>query len=472
MTSYNSIAKLKSFSWDFIVMDEIIEAPPEIESQGDVETIIEARGKTIRDLKVVKLSTPTAAGGDRIYRAFKSGDRREYMIPCPRCGEFQHLEFMKETLTWGLYGDYDTDKRGKASLVPGTARYKCRHCGKDFFEHEKEKFMLCRELGGEAYWEPRGTAQDVRDRSYHISAMMSPMTEWANIVTDYLKTDMGKKLQDYRNFIITNEGLHPETDKRFIVWDELRARAEAYHVGKPPEGPLVITGGVDVHKNRLILHLVAWGPGMEAWSFDRRDFFGQTADINSRAWQDLKAYCEKTFVIPSLGDMEANISKVCLDISYNPSKDPTLDEQLRSEKNSAFLFCSRNRDIFTPVKGISDDLKSSGFTVMQKKNSTYDMIYYLVDVSAIKDEIFTNIDTGEGPRAVHFTNEYPDACFEEFCSEIYGEDPQTGKVGYYRIHANEMLDTFVYATAAMHVCNFNTWDEDKWLAFKATVLEE
>ena len=52
MTSYNSIAKLKSFSWDMIIMDEIDEAPFELKGQGVPEAIIEKRGHTIRDLKV------------------------------------------------------------------------------------------------------------------------------------------------------------------------------------------------------------------------------------------------------------------------------------------------------------------------------------------------------------------------------------------------------------------------------------
>lgn len=474
MTSYNSIAKLKSFSWDFIIMDELIEAPFEISDQGDPETIIEARGKTIRDLKVVKLSTPSASGACRIYKAFRSGDQREYMIPCPRCGGFQFLEFMKESRAWGLYGDYEFDKRGKGSLSPGTARYKCKLCEKDFYEHERDMFMPCREVGGLAYWEPQGTAQDSRDRSYHISAMMSPMTEWANIVTDYLKADMGKKLQDYKNFVITNEGWHFENDKRLILWDEIKGRAENYERGKVPAGPFIITAGVDVHKNRLICQLVAWGPGMEAWTFDHEEFFGQTADINSPAWLNLKAWCGRFFAVPSLGGAEFAVSCAAVDISYNPNKDSTLtDNNLRTEVNAAVLFCKQNEGFFIPVKGVADDMKSTGFTVAQKRHSAYDTSFYLVDVSAVKDEIIHNIDKTEGPGAVHFCKSFEDEYFKEFCSEVYGEDPQTGRVGYYKVYPrNERWDTFVYAAAAAKINKLDTWDNDRWAELKHALLEE
>ena len=473
MTSYNSIAKLKSFSWDLIIMDELTEAPPELAGQGDPEVIVEARGKTIRDLKVVKLSTPSASGACRIYRAFRSGDQREYMIPCPRCGGFQYLEFMKESRTWGLYGDYEFDKRGKGSLVPMTARYKCKLCSGDFYEHERDQFMPCRETGGLAYWEPQGTAQDSRDRSYHVSAMMSPMTEWANIITDYLKTDMGKNLQEYKNFVITNEGWHFENDKKLILWDEIKGRAEKYERGKVPQGPYIITAGVDVHKNRLICQLVALGPGMEAWSFDHDEFFGKTADIHSNAWEDLKAWCGRTFAVPALGGIELGISCVAVDISYNPNRDATLtDAELRTEVNAAILFCKQNKELFIPVKGVENG-GSKGFTITQKRHSTYDIDFYLVDVSAIKDEVIHTIDLKEGPGAVHFPKSYEDEYFKEFCAEVYGEDPATGKVGYYKIYPhNERWDTFIYAMAAAKVNKLDTWDDDRWAEMRYELLDE
>jgi phage terminase large subunit GpA-like protein len=433
MTSYNSIAKLKSFSWDLIIMDELAEAPFELAGQGDPEAIIEARGKTIRDLKVVKLSTPSASGDCRITRAFMSGDRREYMIPCPRCGGCQHLEFMHSNRQWGLYGDYDFDKRGKGSLVPGTARYKCRHCGGDFFEYEKNEFMVCEELGGPAYWEPQAAAQDSRDRSYHVSAMMSPMTSWDNIVTDYLKTDMGKNLQAMRNFVITSEGLRPENNRRIVLWDELRARAEAYPAGKAPPGPYAITGGADVHKNRIELVLTAWGPGMEAWVFDHQVFYGQTADMHSPAWKNLFAYCDRDFQIPALGNVPVGIMRIAVDSSYNPNRDATLDNpELRSEVNTAIQFCALNSYLFVPVKGIEEG-KSGGFTLTQKTHKTYGCEFYLADVGAVKDVIFENIDAPKGKDAVHFSKDFPEEFFRQFASEYYGEDDK-GKVGWHKLN--------------------------------------
>ena len=69
MTSWNSIADAKSFSWDLIIMDELEEAGFELKGQGDPEHLFSMRGITARNLKIFKLSTPTNMQG-RINKNF------------------------------------------------------------------------------------------------------------------------------------------------------------------------------------------------------------------------------------------------------------------------------------------------------------------------------------------------------------------------------------------------------------------
>jgi phage terminase large subunit GpA-like protein len=460
MTSYKSIAMLKSFSWDLIIMDEIDEAPPSIKGQGDPEAIIEVRGKTIDNLKVAKISTPSQAENSRIWRAFKSGDQREYMTPCPRCGGFQYLEMMKEGRDYGLYGDYSLDKANRASFIEGTARYKCRHCGKDFFEYEKPSFMLEKSRGGLAFWEPQAQAQDHRDRSYHVSSMMSPMTRWSNILVDYAKTGFGKKLQDYKSFVINTEGLPFFTNYSYKPWQELKEAAEDYPLGQVPDGGLLITGGVDVQKNRLELQLVAWGYGMEGWSFYHDQFIGATADVNGPAWSNLLAFAKKRFKIPGAGT-EVRISRIGVDASYNPNKEASLgDENLRMETNAVYAFCKRYPSVFVPVRGVDGQVADG--QVVQKRSKAYGIDYYIVDVTAIKQELFEHIDRRNGRHAMHFSKWYPDEFFRQFLSEIYVER-DNGKMGYKKIYErNETLDTFIYARAAMNIIGADEWGDDKW----------
>ncbi|MHB9292510.1 hypothetical protein Holit_01608 [Hollandina sp. SP2] len=459
IASYNAVGKLKSFSWDLIIMDELDEAPPELKGQGDPETIIEARGKTIDNLKVVKLSTPSSLSMSRIYQAFMAGDRREYMIPCPRCGGFQYLEMMKEGKEYGLYADYRENKNKRLSLVLGSTRYKCRHCGEDFFEAEKPVFMKEKSAGGLAYWEAQGEAQDLRDRSYHLSAMMSPMTSWTNIISDYLKTDFGKRVQEYKNFVITNEGLPYIASRIYKPWEELKKRAEAYPRGELPKGAYLVTGGVDVHKNRIELQLVGWGYGMEGWSFEHQVFFGPTADVYGSAWKGLKEYVENWGTVMG-NNQELGIVKIGVDVSYNPNLEKTLENQrLRTETHAAYRFCIENKEMFIPVRGSTSSVNT---IIKPIKHRVYGIAYYEIDVNALKDEIIENIDVEAGSNAMHFSAEYEDEFFRQFLSEMWTE-LEDGKMGYKKIYErNETLDTWIYAKAAATIIGITRWGDADW----------
>jgi phage terminase large subunit GpA-like protein len=490
MTSYNCGDALDSLSWDFIIMDELDKAPPELKGIGDPEGIIEARGKTIRKLKVLKLSTPSIAGRSRIYRAFKTGDQREYMVPCPRCGGFQFLEFMKEERKYGLYGDYTIitgkkekkvsgtaglygdktkEKIAKRTLIEGSERYKCKLCGKDFYDderYERSKFMIEKSLGGEAYWQPFAAPVDKRDRSYHISAMMSPMTRWENILSDFAKSNYGKNINMYRNFIITNEGLPYFNKSVFKSWEILKKRAEKYERGTPPEGVLLLTAGVDVQKDRLELQVIGWGYGMEAWSIDHLVFKGVTANVNSIAWQQLLEYCDRYFKMPGIKS-EMCITKVGIDASYNPNKDYSMaDVGLRMETDAVYAFCSRNVGRYVPIRGIEE----SDCLIVQRRHKAYGLDYYHVDVSAIKDELFANIERKRGAYSLHFTKDYSDDFFKQFLSEARKEGDD-GRTRYVKINArNETLDTYVYARACMNIIGADRWSDEEWEVWKESIM--
>jgi phage terminase large subunit GpA-like protein len=460
LSSYKSLSTLDSLSWDLIIMDELDKAPPTIKNIGDPEGIIEARGKTIKNLKVIKLST-SSARSSRIYEAFKKGDRREYMIPCPRCGGFQHLEMMKDGREYGLYGEYKEDDKKKPAFIAGSERYKCKHCGGDFFEHEKKEFMREKSLGGQAYWEPQAKAQDERDRSYHISAMMSPLTSWRDILTDWVKTDFGKINALYKNFVITNEGLPYIQKNIFTPWQALKERAEDYPLGKLPQGAYVITGGVDVQKNRLELQLVGWGRGMEAWSFAHEIFPGETADINGSCWKDLAEYCMKTYGVGSK-NVEIAIAKVGIDVSYNPNLDPTLKSGvLKTEVSTVYKFCDMSKGFFIPLRGQATDLRD--MLVKKRGHINYGIYYYQVDVNAIKSEFLDLIDLMDGPGTIHISKDYTDWELKQFVSEIWAEIDDNGKMGFKKINErNEMLDTYVYARAVASILGIDRYTGADW----------
>ncbi len=212
---------------------------------------------------------------------------------------------------------------------------------------------------------------------------------------------------------------------------------------------------------------------MEAWIFDHKVFFGQTADINSPAWSNLLSYVSRPYKIAALDGTEVNIAKIAIDTSYNPSRDPTLaSPELRSEVNTAILFTTLHPEYFVPVKGIEEGKNKLGATLTQRAHKTYGCVFYLADVGAIKDEIFEHIDEAEGAGAVHFSQDFDEAFFRQFASEYYGED-EKGKTGWHKLtERNETLDCFVYSRAAAQICGYDIWSEDDWLDFRDQILSE
>jgi phage terminase large subunit GpA-like protein len=461
ISSYKSLSTLDSLSWDLIIMDELDKAPPVIKGIGDPEGIIEARGKTIKNLKIMKLST-SSARTSRIYEAFKKGDQREYMIPCPRCGGLQWLEMMKDGREYGLYGEYsEGGEKKKPSFISGSERYKCKHCGSDFYEREKKDFMKETRTGGLAGWEAQKQAQDSRDRSYHISAMMSPLTSWGDILSDWVKTDFGRIKAAYKNFVITSEGLPYIQTNIFTPWKALRNRAEDYALGRLPSGAYVITGGVDVQKNRLEIQLVGWGPGMEAWSFDHQIFLGETADGGDKCWKDLAEYCMKVYEAGK-NKAEIAIARVGVDVSYNPNLDPTIKSSvLKTDVNAVYNFCAMSKGFFVPLRGQAKDLRD--MLVKRRAHVNYGIYYYQVDVNAIKSEFLDSIDIEEGAGMIHISNDYSDWELRQFVSEIWTELDDSGKMGFKKIYErNEMLDTFIYARAVASILGIDRYTSADW----------
>jgi phage terminase large subunit GpA-like protein len=143
---------------------------------------------------------------------------------------------------------------------------------------------------------------------------------------------------------------------------------------------------------------------------------------------------------------------------------------MRQEMNAVYAFCKRFPERFVPVRGV-DDKKDPAQFITQKKVHRLDTYYYVVDVNAIKDEIFNNIDLREGSRAVHFSKDYPDEFFKQFLSEMYMETDD-GRAVYKKIYErNETLDTFVYARAIMSIIGADRWDDAQWDAWRIGLME-
>ncbi len=262
----NSAAGLRSMPIRDIVFDETDGYPLDVDGEGDPIALAEARQTTFARRKRLKTSTPTIRDFSRVETAYLKSDQRQYMVQCPHCGEHQVLE-------WGAASAHGIKwhKAADGTDLPDTAHYVCKHHGCIIDEHHKSIMLVCRELGGTAYWQARNPG--ARLRGYHLSSLYSPLgwLAWAQIVREWLAARQAQKQGDHslmRAFVNTRLAETWEESGDKVSQHELARRASDRPLGIVPLGGLMLTQGVDTQPDRLERRVWAWGRGERAWLVD------------------------------------------------------------------------------------------------------------------------------------------------------------------------------------------------------------
>lgn len=421
ITGANSAAGLSSMPIKKLLLDEVDRFPGEVEDEGDPVDIAEARTSNFPGRKVLKTSSPTIESLSRIFKDWKRSDQRRYYVPCPHCGEKQHLK-------WGNLNYPE----GKAE----DARYTCEHCGALIEEHQKTA-MLER---GE--WRATFPERDVV--GFHLNALYSPIglgRSWAWLATRY--EEVKRDASRLKVFVNTRLGECYEDPDERLDWEELKARAEPYGLRVIPRGCLALTAGVDVQKDRLEAQVVGWGRNEQAFVIDWVSLPGDPT--RPEVWLELDAYLEKSFT--NSFRIPMRILSVAVDAGY------LTDDVLN------YTRMRRNRGVFA-IKGASQrgrqilgrptkiDVNWKG--VVLKGGAEL----WLVGVDSAKHRLFARLagdrkQAHASARLVHFSHELPDDYYMQLSAEIF--DPN--KRAWIKLHGrrNEGLDTFNYAmVAAMH----------------------
>jgi phage terminase large subunit GpA-like protein len=284
ISSYNSIADLKSNTFHFIFCDEWDEAGAELKGQGDIAGIIDGRTMGLRRYKVLYISTPTEMATSRIYKSYLEGDQRKFNAPCPLCGEKQVLDLKGIGQEHGLTFTREKNKTtGNKVLIPESVRYTCRFC-KDDFHESKKKWML-----KNGVWIPTATPEDRKKVSFHSPGFISPFLGWERICQQFINTGFGDDVLKFKDFTLNYLGLPWATQEKTPEWQTLKDRAEDYSLGEVPQGEiiqendeqyynggLVLFGGVDVQGDRLELMVTAFGADDNKWIVDYKYFHGKT----------------------------------------------------------------------------------------------------------------------------------------------------------------------------------------------------
>lgn len=445
------------------LFDEIDTWDDDVKEGSKIDLALNRSNAFSATRKIVMGSTPLILQTSKIYSYYMAGDRRNFIVPCPRCGQFQVLRWHGVTDSGKQYGIKFEIENGKPLYE--SIHYQCEHCAGKFYDHEKTILLPAGE------WQATFESSKKRYRSYWINALYSPpgMYGWDRIVEDWtdcwdLKSDRVKDKEKLRVFYNTKRGLPWEetgdkikfeaaNSKRVFGWR--RNQIENDLAIKRGGGRiLLLTCAVDVQKNNLFVDIKGWSSRGINYTIDFRSIDGPTEDYNSPVWEEL----DKIVSDEQWTDGNGRVYRL---------SNTFIDSGKYTEY--VYRFCSRFTSGVYPIKG--EDWLPGGILLKNFSKETIEKsglvsgIGYRLNTTAFKDRTARIINFADwGTDEVqpdwyaNFTEELGDDYFRQFETEYKKEikDKVTNKFKGIRWvqttagSANHAFDTFGYSLACLN----------------------
>lgn len=262
--------------------DEISEFPLEAGERGDpcAQIVERTNAWSLIGAKRLWSATPRLKGSCRISKFYEESDQRKYYVPCPQCGAYQSLEFVR--LKWA------SDK------APHGAYFACAAEG-CVIEHWQKAEMLARgvwlktfpasddrdlapadAVAAEQLEHFRGRSSQGRQPGFHLWQAYSPFRNWDDIVAAWIKargTGTDEKAFSQQVLAEPYEEAGEAPDHLGLL-----ARREERVRGVIPAGVLALTGFCDVQKDRLVWGVYGWGEKLSSWYIDGGVISGDPED--------------------------------------------------------------------------------------------------------------------------------------------------------------------------------------------------
>ncbi len=236
----------------------------------------------------------------------------------------------------------------------------------------------------------------------------------------------------------------------------LKARALRYETGTAPAATRFITVQVDVQASRFVVHVDAWGEGLERWLVDRFELHEPPADAPGAARRalDPARYGEDWAVLEALKDRVVPVAKS--DLGLRPVMVTIDSGGAPGVTDRAYTFWRRMKregfgNSFRLLKGVGGFRARraiQGFPETAhggKKKAARDIPIITAAVDRLKDEISAALTRDEpGPGSYHLPEGIDPAVFSELAAERRTAKGWERKAGGRR---NEALDLAVYGKA-------------------------
>ena len=240
--------------------------------EGDPWKLAMARQITFYNAKAVEVSTPTIKGASAIEDSYLEGTMERWKITCAHCGEQHDIKF-----TDIRYETEETVIHGKKHFAVTEIWHVCPGCGCISTEQEIKKRP--------AEWVAENPDAYKRGvRSFWLNSFVSPWATWESTILEYLYAiGSAEKLQVVYN---TRFGQLWENRGDLEGEESLMSRREEYpEFADMPNGPLVITAGVDTQDDRFEYELLGHGHFGETWALEYGVIHGKPDD--EKTWEEL-----------------------------------------------------------------------------------------------------------------------------------------------------------------------------------------
>lgn len=456
----NSPRGFRRVSRRVVLFDEVDGYPVSAGPEGDQIKLGIKRSEYYWNRKIVAGSTPLIDETSRIQKLFKMSDQRRFFVPCPHC---QAAQFLK----WG-----GTDSKFGIKWPEGEpekAYYVCEAAG-CIIEHKDKRWMIeeaarRQEENPDGPYGWKATAPgNGRHAGFHIWAAYSysPNATWGDLAREFLESkDDPETLKTFVNTALGECWTQEYTAK--LGAEGIAARAEDYELLTVPMAGLILTAGVDVQDNRLVVKVKAWGENEESWLVNYAEIFGDPSDISSTGpWAAIDSILLMDYQHESGAKLK--VMSCAVDTGGHFT-------------HEAYIFCRgrKARRVFA-IKGASTPGRPAiGKPSLQDINYKNQVIkkgvaLILVGVDTIKATIYGRLkkDAKSGPGAMHFPiGGLPEDYYKQLTAEKQVVKYVNGHKKIYWVKKdsarNEALDCEVYAYAALQYLYTRTNRNSMWL---------
>ena len=272
-------------SCDEVIYDELSNFDASVEGEGAPISLGDKRLDGATYPKSIRGSTPKRAGSCQVTKAVEESPYLlRFHINCPHCHKEQTLKWGGKDCDFGL--KWEKNNLGEATK----AWYLCEHAAcviwhQDMVEASKTGRWVCDNTG---IWTRDGMdwfgvddelIRTPRSVSFSIWAIYSTWNTWLKLVDEWLKVK--GDVQKLITFINTTRGETWDDDQGEKLDSEvLYGRREVYP--QIPALGLVLVGGIDTQDDRYEGRVWAFGPGEEAWLVHRFILMGDPASEELR----------------------------------------------------------------------------------------------------------------------------------------------------------------------------------------------